>query len=252
MSATLNKVIERFISPLVPTKDQPFPLRRVRRALKASSLRVSPPETVFRPIANPNVACMRPLADLYSYDTRIARLMFNQHSNKPELWVTPTRYSSTTDRHSWAVRRAFYLAMTDNTCESDPDPFRPWLVPQTTAALQQVYYTKAAHATPTILDGRDEAMLRSYDHELSRSTHQLRMATKPRLFESTRKMHIQRAHELAREMKHHIQNDLPEPPALPLLDSHIAFIETLLDENMPMDAKRAMIAGFVALEFDNA
>lgn len=42
-----------------------------------------------------------------SYRTEIAYVVTNTFTSKPELWVTPRRYSPTTDRHMSHVRSAF-------------------------------------------------------------------------------------------------------------------------------------------------
>lgn len=51
-----------------------------------------------------------PMAIAISYHTHIARTIWNMQYNKPELWISPMRYSNTTARHKSLITGSFNRA----------------------------------------------------------------------------------------------------------------------------------------------
>lgn len=51
-----------------------------------------------------------PLCNGYSYAERVARIVWNTHTQTPELWITPQRFSDTTVRHKDLYYRAYVNA----------------------------------------------------------------------------------------------------------------------------------------------
>ena len=55
----------------------------------------------------PFVSNFLPLSYAYSYSTRIATTVQNEHTGAKELWITPTYFSVTTQRHKQHILAAF-------------------------------------------------------------------------------------------------------------------------------------------------
>ena len=62
-----------------------------------------------------------PLSYAYSYSTRIATTMQNEHTGAKELWITPSYFSVTTQRHKQHILTAFraWCAKTGQDYESN-------------------------------------------------------------------------------------------------------------------------------------
>ncbi len=96
-------LVEHLTPPLLPVP--------VIRDLKGSHFQVLHPSTHIMqtmPLATANL--FFPLGIAISYRTNIAKTVWNLKYNKPELWITPNRYSNTTARHKSLIIGAFNRA----------------------------------------------------------------------------------------------------------------------------------------------
>lgn len=105
-------LVEHLTPPLLPVP--------VIRDLKGSHFQVLHPSTHIMqtmPMATCNL--FFPLGIAISYRTNIAKTVWNMQYNKPELWISPMRYSNTTARHKSLITKAFSkvcaaIGMTDD------------------------------------------------------------------------------------------------------------------------------------------
>lgn len=96
-------LVEHLTPPLLPVP--------VIRDLKGSHFQVLHPSTHIlqtMPLATANL--FFPLGLAISYRTYIAKTVWNLKYNKPELWISPTRYSNTTARHKSLITKAYNQA----------------------------------------------------------------------------------------------------------------------------------------------
>lgn len=106
-----------------------------------------------------------PLSNGYSYAERVARIVWNTHTQTPELWLTPQRFSNTTARH-----KMLYLNAYANACRIHG--FTP-----TTYNTEGVSSQGITRATRVLVDR---------EKMLNRCTDRMYDAILPKLHESTR------------------------------------------------------------------
>jgi len=102
----MHNIVKNLSTPA--TNILPVP---VIRDLKGSHFQVLHPSTHIMqtmPLATANL--FFPLGIAISYRTNIAKTVWNLKYNKPELWITPNRYSNTTARHKSLIIGAFNRA----------------------------------------------------------------------------------------------------------------------------------------------
>ena len=100
---TKDLLVEELTPPMLPVP--------VIRDLKGSHFQVLHPSThtmQTTPMATDNL--FFPLGIAVSYRTNIAKTVWNMRYNKPELWISPMRYSNTTARHKSLITGSFNRA----------------------------------------------------------------------------------------------------------------------------------------------
>lgn len=102
--ATHADVAQRFAQYLtVP----PAVFPKNSRALRGSRMHTSCTFPPSSDLSLPGNRLFQPIAYGFSYDTCIARLVLNVHTQAPELWLSERRYSQSTDRHRGMYRAAY-------------------------------------------------------------------------------------------------------------------------------------------------
>jgi hypothetical protein len=148
----------------------------------------------------------------YSYRTKICQIVVNHHTQKSELWITPSKYSMSTNRHEELYRHAFIRHYIDNHKVDYP------------TASAQVFYT------PAVDDGGTRCnpahALRVMEH-IHRNT--LPAVDKPRLREATRRGAIAaalgRMQTITHRMTAGVPLDAPDAETLYECQSMTAFLE---------------------------
>lgn len=102
--ATHADVAQRFAQYLtVP----PAVFPKNSRALRGSRMHTSCTFPPSSDLSLPGNKLFQAVAYGFSYDTCIARLVLNVHTQAPELWLSERRYSQSTDRHRGMYRAAY-------------------------------------------------------------------------------------------------------------------------------------------------
>lgn len=162
-----------------------------------------------------------------SYRTVVARIMRNVHTKRNELWISPRRYSQSTEKH-----KGYFLNGFRKACSAGD---RWW---------DDVYYTPCVDAN---LDRNNP------DHVLNvigRINADLPDVDKPRLREATRRGTLAscllKAEVAMRNFTQDIPLDAVDAPALYELQTTIGFLTTTM-ANPNIDEVRAAVRGHLAL-----
>jgi hypothetical protein len=159
-----------------------------------------------------------------SYRTVVARIMRNVHTKRNELWLTPARYSNSTERH-----KGYFLS-----------------------GFRKVYGYNSddIFITPCVDNNLDR---HNTDHVLNTIgliNHTLKDVNLPRLREATRRgtltSCLHRANVAMRNFTHNIPLDAVDAPALYELQTTIGFLTATL-ANPDIDEVRAAVRGHLAL-----
>jgi hypothetical protein len=162
-----------------------------------------------------------------SYRTVVARIMRNSHTKRNELWITPRRYSSSTERHKNYLLSGFRKShgISDNWWD---DVFYTPCVDDNTWRHAPVYVNDA----------------------LRRINQDLPDVDKPRLREATRRgtltSCLHRANTAMNNFTRGIPLDKIDAPALYELQTTIGFLTATL-ANPDIDEVRAAVRGHLAL-----
>ena len=116
-----------------------------------------------------------PLSNGYSYAERVARIVWNTHTQTPELWLTPQRFSNTTARHKDLYYRAYMNACRINKITP---------VVYNTLAVSHVGITR----TSQVIVDREKT--------LHKAAARIKEATLPRLHAPTRYAAVIEAHKM--------------------------------------------------------
>lgn len=269
--ATNQDVINRFLQPLrfpheLTAQHNPHMLPR---GLKTKSLHAMPPgqgsmsrnrayaagmgytraATQGQAPTVPRSPHFLTLAQLYSYDTRVARLMFNMYSRQFELWTSPRRYSDTTCRHISDACRAFVdtIASVDNPHIKRSAPGEP----ETTydRAYAQIFETPAVFTSDEY--HRDDCAKEDVPIRIQNADVQISAGLRPRLHDTTRQSKFESARYMLRSLRRMMVQDIACPPQLELqhLDGHLHFLDLLCDHSRPMDERRVLAKSYLALEY---
>ena len=170
-----------------------------------------------------------------SYNTRIAQIVVNHHTQKSELWVTPSRYSMSTNRHENYYTSAFIEAYVKNHgCTHDE-------------ARAQVFMTRAVDDHTARHNPYHAQMV------LDRLPEWLQDADKPRLRSATRYGSLQQAKvRLDRaldRMTRGIPLDCVDAPTLYALQDALSFLNNTL-AIADVDEMRTVVRGYLALSKD--
>jgi hypothetical protein len=162
-----------------------------------------------------------------SYRTVVARIMRNVHTKRNELWITPRRYSQSTEKHKGYFLNGYRKSHGINE--------RWW---------DDVYYT------PCVDQNLDRHNPDHVYNTLGRINADLPDVDKPRLREATRRGTIAscllKAEVTMRNFTHNIPLDAVDAPALYELQTMIGFLNSL-STNPDIDAVRAAVRGHLAL-----
>lgn len=157
-----------------------------------------------------------------SYRTVVARIMRNVHTKRNELWITPRRYSQSTEKH-----KGYFL-----------NGYRK------SHGINDVYYT------PCVDQNLDRHNPDHVYNTLGRINADLPDIDKPRLREATRRGTIAscllKAEVTMRNFTQNIPLDAVDAPALYELQTMIGFLTSLRD-NPDIDEVRAAVRGHLAL-----
>lgn len=103
--ATTAEVAARYRAFANARIDNPLDLTEYPRNLKGSSVRIERPgATQLTDLAAWTGGIMQLRAIVYSYSTPVIALVHNTHARQCEQWITPERYSMTTQRHISKIR----------------------------------------------------------------------------------------------------------------------------------------------------
>ena len=167
-----------------------------------------------------------------SYRTVVARIMRNVHTKRNELWITPQRYSNSTQRHKAYFESGFRKAHANSTGLSYA------------AADQDIY------VTPCIDSNHDRHHPDHVLNAIGYINNQLKEVNAPRLRDATRRGTIasclHRANVAMRNFTNNIPLDLIDAPALYELQTMVGFLTTTL-ELEDIDAVRAAVKGHLLL-----
>lgn len=157
-----------------------------------------------------------------SYRTVVARIMRNVHTKRNELWITPRRYSQSTEKH-----KGYFL-----------NGYRK------SHGINDVYYT------PCVDQNLDRHNPDHVYNTLGRINADLPDIDKPRLREATRRGTIAscllKAEVTMRNFTQNIPLDAVDPTALYELQTMIGFLNSL-STSPDIDAVRAAVRGHIAL-----
>lgn len=167
-----------------------------------------------------------------SYSTHIAQIVVNHHTQKSELWVTPSRYSMSTNRHEDHYHSAFIDAYCENHGCSREE------------ASRQVFMTRAVD---------DHTQRHNPAHAQMVLDHLplwLQDADKPRLRSATRygslqqaKVRLERALD---RMTRDIPLDLVDAPTLYAMQDGLLFLNNT-SAIADVDEMRTVVRGYLAL-----
>jgi hypothetical protein len=193
---------------------------------RMSTINISPVSLHNDDMATHTNKTFYPLQYGISYRTVVARIMRNSHTKRNELWITPRRYSSSTERHKGYLRTGFYKA-NPMGFESD-DVFYTSCVDDNTQRNNPLYVNDA----------------------LRRINQDLPDVDKPRLREATRRgtltSCLHRADVAMRNFTRGIPLDVIDADTYYDLQAMIGFLTTTLAiENI--DEVRAAVRGHLAL-----
>lgn len=162
-----------------------------------------------------------------SYRTIVARIMRNKHTGRNELWITPRRYSNSTERHKNYMLNGYRKAH---------QPTDRW--------FDDVYYT------PCIDSGQFRNNPDHVYNTIGYINEQLKQVDAPRLREATRRgtltACLHRADVAMTNFSRNMPLDLIDATALYELQTMIGFLTTTL-ANPSIDEVRAAVKGHLAL-----
>lgn len=148
----------------------------------------------------------------YSFRTKICQIVVNHHTGLSELWITPSKYSMTTNRHEELYRHAFIRHYIDNHKVDYP------------TASAQVFYTPAVDDGGTRCNPAHAQRVMAHIHE-----NMLPEVDKPRLREATRRGAIAsalgRMQTITHRMTAAVPLDVPDAETLYECQSMTAFLE---------------------------
>jgi hypothetical protein len=174
-----------------------------------------------------------------SYRTTIVKVVVNHHTQLSELWTTPIRYSSSTDRHEQYFRSAFIdKFMANHGCDH-------------ATATAQIFQT------PAVEDGMTRTHP-SHAQRVLRALHDtwLPQVDKPRLRSATRMGNIEgaryRMERVIDRMARGVPVDTPDAETLYECQSMLAFLENtqaLYRHDTPesIDEVRTAVRAWLAL-----
>lgn len=186
-----------------------------------------------------SIACSRKIsphftivADGVSYHTTIAQVVVNHHTGLSELWVTPSTYSQTTNRHERHFIGGFIDAYRKNHgCDYE-------------TAHNQVFYTRA------VPDGGHRCNPEHARLILQTVQANLHEVDKPRLRTATRRgtltSCLTRTQEALRRMTQDVPVDYPDAETLYELQDMEAFIANTLAID-DIDEARAAVRAWLTL-----
>lgn len=157
-----------------------------------------------------------------SYRTTVARIVANEHTGQNELWITPRRYSSSTERH-----KGYFLSGYNKKIGG------------------------SVYVTTCVDDGlfRNDKMYAEYALSIVKAT--LAEVNLPRLREATRRGTIAAClHRLDVAIRN-FSHDVPVPSAYVDTLKEMQEVQSYLrvvQAEPSIDAVRASVAGFLALE----
>lgn len=201
-----------------------------------------PTPSFMRAIASECNDVFLPISDGYSYDERVARIVWNTHTSTPELWLTTHRFSDTTARHKQLYRAAYASACQEHG-------FTP--TAYITAAAKSIGITRSAQ----VIVDRDDTISAVDTH--------IRRAAAPGRHATTRYAELDHA---LRTLQYQIRLITEAVPTGEYMYEHrqalrpahektvwdLADKATMVDtlRNQDVRTMRAMIAGMLALEAD--
>lgn len=163
-----------------------------------------------------------------SYRTVVARIVRNVHAKRNELWITPQRYSNSTQRHKAYFESGFRKSHGISYAGADQD----------------------IYVTPCIDNDHDRHHPDHVLNAIGYINNALKEVNAPRLREATRRGTIasclHRATVAMRNFTNNIPLDLIDAPALYELQTTIGFLTTTLALE-DIDAVRAAVKGHLAL-----
>lgn len=163
-----------------------------------------------------------------SYRTVVARIMRNTHTKRNELWITPQRYSNSTQRHKAYFESGFRKSHGISYAEADQD----------------------IYVTPCVDLSQDRHHPDHVLNTIGLINHTLKDVNLPRLREATRRGTIasclHRAKTTMRNFSHNIPLDLIDADAYYDMQHMISFLE-MVQELKDIDALRAAVKGHLAL-----
>lgn len=163
-----------------------------------------------------------------SYRTVVARIMRNTHTKRNELWITPQRYSNSTQRHKAYFEAGFRKSHGISYAEADQD----------------------IYVTPCVDNSQDRHSPDHVHNTIGVINHTLKDVNLPRLREATRRGTIasclHRAKTTMRNFSHNVPLDLIDADAYYDMQHMISFLE-MVQELKDIDALRAAVKGHLAL-----
>lgn len=167
-----------------------------------------------------------------SYSTVVARVMRNVHTKRNELWITPQRYSNSTQRHKSYFESGFRKAQVNpmglGYAEADQD----------------------IYVTPCLDLSQDRHHPDHVLNTIGLINHTLKDVNLPRLREATRRGTIasclHHANKVMRNFSNNIPLDLIDADALYNLQTTIGFLTTTA-AIADIDELRAAVKGHLAL-----
>lgn len=159
-----------------------------------------------------------------SYRTVVARIMRNVHTKRNELWITPQRYSNSTQRHKGYFESGFRKV--------------------------HGYDSDDIYVTPCVDLSQDRHHPDHVLNTIGLINHTLKDVNLPRLREATRRGTIasclHHANKVMRNFSNNIPLDLIDAPALYKLQTTIGFLTTTA-AIADIDELRAAVKGHLAL-----
>ena len=163
-----------------------------------------------------------------SYRTVVARIMRNTHTKRNELWITPQRYSNSTQRHKAYFESGFRKSHGISYAEADQD----------------------IYVTPCVDNSQDRHSPDHVHNTIGVINHTLKDVNLPRLREATRRGTIasclHRAKTTMRNFSHNVPLDLIDADAYYDMQHMIDFLTTTA-AIADIDELRAAVKGHLAL-----
>lgn len=170
-----------------------------------------------------------------SYRTVVARIMRNTHTKRNELWITPQRYSNSTQRHKGYFESGFRKAQANPTGLGYGDY----------ANSDDIY------VTPCVDNSQDRHSPDHVHNTIGVINYTLKDVNLPRLREATRRGTIasclHRAKTTMRNFSHNIPLDLIDADAYYDMQHMIDFLTTTA-AIADIDELRAAVKGHLALQ----